>query len=560
MVIAHGHPELSIGGGEVAAYELFRGLRRLPGVSAWFIAADDPTQPPTPALSSFFAGRRDEIILHSRTVDPFLFSQRSSNAIDHFSSLVARIRPDIVHFHHYMNLGLELVAAVRRVVPDARIIMTLHEYLGICANFGQMVKTETGALCYRSGVKDCMECFPNLTNGHFLERERFTKSHFSFIDTFVAPSEFLRSRYVSWGLPAERIIVLDNATPAAVASPRPLRRDERRSVFGFFGQINPYKGLDVLLRAFETLGRLPKSEVSDIRLNVHGAYLDLNPPEYIATIRDLFSRTTPFTRFSGSYRREELSALMTAVDWVVVPSLWWENAPVIIEEALAHRRPVICSDIGGMAEKIRPGKDGFHFPVGDVTALADLLVRLAAQVTVWDGLQHTMRLPITPEQSVDRHLQLYRALSAGSATGTAAPSRSSNRDFSPVVARNSIGSARIINLPAGIYALDVSFDATAAQGPVASHSPVLHICSSPPCGDRVVISVLRTQNEREAWLGLEGGTVIVTSYENKCSLIATLYGMTDAGFGTVNIIIRRLGGAPMSVMSTGASSEPASHI
>ena len=54
---------------------------------------------------------------------------------------------------------------------------------------------------------------------------------------------------------------------------------------------------------------------------------------------------------------------MSSVDWVVVPSIWWENSPLVIQEAFMHGRPVICSDIGGMAEKVNDGVDGLHFRV-----------------------------------------------------------------------------------------------------------------------------------------------------------------------------------------------------
>jgi glycosyltransferase involved in cell wall biosynthesis len=96
----------------------------------------------------------------------------------------------------------------------------------------------------------------------------------------------------------------------------------------------------------------------------------------------LLARTSVRVHFAGPYVRRELYRLMAAIDWVVVPSIWWGNSPLVIEEAPAHRRPVVCSDIGGMAEKVRPGKDGFHFPVGDALTLARLLVRLAGDDAV----------------------------------------------------------------------------------------------------------------------------------------------------------------------------------
>jgi glycosyltransferase involved in cell wall biosynthesis len=99
---------------------------------------------------------------------------------------------------------------------------------------------------------------------------------------------------------------------------------------------------------------------------------------------------------------------MRAVDWVVVPSLWWENSPLVIEEALSQRRPVLCSALGGMKEKVRPGKDGLHFPAGDPSALASLMLRVARDRPLWQRLQKTMRKPMTATESADRHLRLYQ--------------------------------------------------------------------------------------------------------------------------------------------------------
>ena len=73
---------------------------------------------------------------------------------------------------------------------------------------------------------------------------------------------------------------------------------------------------------------------------------------------------------AGKYDHDDLPRLMAEIDWVVVPSRWWENSPLVIQEAFLHGRPVICSDIGGMAEKVTDGVDGLHFRVGDPRSLA----------------------------------------------------------------------------------------------------------------------------------------------------------------------------------------------
>src|SRR5207244_4345149 len=68
------------------------------------------------------------------------------------------------------------------------------------------------------------------------------------------------------------------------------------------------------------------------------------------------------TTLVGRYSRDELSRLLSHIDWVVVPSVWWENSPLVIQDAFLHERPVICSNIGGMAEKVIDGVKWTPFP------------------------------------------------------------------------------------------------------------------------------------------------------------------------------------------------------
>jgi glycosyltransferase involved in cell wall biosynthesis len=416
LLISHGHPELSPGGAEIASYRLFQELRRRDGVDAFFVARTDAIsrrQKNTPFSS--FRGRPDEILISTGNTDQFLFSQRSNDLIDAFGALLTRIKPDVIHFHHYTQLGLELIAVARRVVPRSRLIVTLHEYLAICHHHGQMVKTSTMALCSESDPQDCAACFRDITPANFFRRELFIRAHFNKVDLFIAPSEFLRQRYIAWGIPSDRIVVLENAiSQVQPPAPRPLAAGERRGMFSFFGQINPYKGLIQLLWAFLLLDQFPPEETRGLRLVVHGANLGVNHPKFIEAITQLLARAAHRVHFAGGYDSRDQSRLMAAVDWVVVPSIWWENSPLIIEEALAHRRPVICSNIGGMAEKVRPGKDGFQFAVGNPADLAGLLVRLAAGERIWEELQLTMRTPRPLDDVISRHMQIYEGAAPAS--------------------------------------------------------------------------------------------------------------------------------------------------
>src|SRR5690606_32155101 len=141
---------------------------------------------------------------------------------------------------------------------------------------------------------------------------------------------------------------LDVATPA---EPRPLTGIEgRRSRFAYFGQMNPYKGIDVLLDA---VSRVPDSVWGDdARLMIFGGNLEFQPQWFKDRLAASIEKAGDRVRFYGSYENAEMPRLMRSVDWVVMPSVWWENSPIVIQEALFHGRPLIASNVGGMAEKI----------------------------------------------------------------------------------------------------------------------------------------------------------------------------------------------------------------
>jgi glycosyltransferase involved in cell wall biosynthesis len=98
----------------------------------------------------------------------------------------------------------------------------------------------------------------------------------------------------------------------------------------------------------------------------------------------------------------------------VVPSTWWENAPLVIQEAFYHGRPVICSNIGGMAEKVRDRVDGLHFQAGSAASLADAMLEAATTPGYWDKLAQGIVPTVAKEQAAREHLALYRGL-AGAA-------------------------------------------------------------------------------------------------------------------------------------------------
>ena len=403
LFILHSHPSLQAGGTEIFARDLFRTLRKS-GVEGLFLAGTAaPQRPPSPGTPfQTVPGEPDELLVWTGGFDPFFMSQTDLHGLGQpLAKLLTEHQPDLVHIHHLMRIGVELVGLIRRCAPRARIVMTLHDYYAICANDGQMVTT-AGTLCEAPGPDACRRCFPERSLTDFKLRDLHIGSALNRVDHFIAPSRFLHDRFVSRGLPANRISVLPNGLPSAEAAPA--RRSLRRDRFGFFGHINRFKGATVAVEASALLSRAGVAHA----LALHGS--TEHQSEATLARFEHARAAAPKARYWGSYARSDMRRLIAEVDWLVFPSEWWENAPLVINEAFQHRRPVICSAIGGARELVQDGVNGLHFPVGDAAALAEIMQRGIEEPGLWQALVSGIASPIGIEESATRHLALYRAV------------------------------------------------------------------------------------------------------------------------------------------------------
>ncbi len=406
LVASHSHPAMSNGGAEIAAWRLYDGVAARPDWRAWFVgcARDDATRLGSPITQPFDAR---EFLYAQPGFDWFKFANPDPAFPAALRDMLADVRPDIVHFHHYVHFGMEAFLHVRRLLPDSRIVVTLHEFLAICHHYGQMVTREKKALCYEASPRACNRCFPAHSRADFFLRNLFIQRFFALVDHFVAPSQFLADRYVQWGIPAERMSVIENVTQRSQPVDKVTAAREAGSLrVGFFGQISFLKGIHVLLDAARIL---EDDGAQGIHFDIHGDHTN-QPPEFQADFLDRMSRAGKNVRFHGAYDNARVDTLMQEVDVALVPSIWWENSPVVIQECMRNRLPIICSNIGGMAEKVRPGIDGLHFPVGSASGLCELLRALAADPSTLADLSRRMRRPETPETTVDQHLTLYQQL------------------------------------------------------------------------------------------------------------------------------------------------------
>lgn len=374
-ILAHSHPAFSKGGGELAAHREAEALRAV-GRRAIFVAASE--------VGSAYAAQRPIETVMPFAPDEFVYSF-AGMAPDRLGwddawerrqvvDFLAGLDVGVYHLHHYWRVGLDLIADLMAARPDATFVMTLHEMLAICIRDGQMLKTRGRELCRQESPLECLACFPTET----LERLAFRKAAMLAVlrrfDHLVYPSAFVRGRYEAWGLAGRPASVIENYLgDAAMAAPREAGDAALLAPrFGYFGTATPYKGLDILLRALPLARRANPT----ITLTVFGAEA-ADALKMFPDLEALVTEAGPALTFAGRYDAADATLLMRDVGWVAVPSIWWENSPVVIQEAKRAGTPLIVADIGGMAEKVTPEVDGLHFRRGSPVDLARAMVEAA---------------------------------------------------------------------------------------------------------------------------------------------------------------------------------------
>jgi glycosyltransferase involved in cell wall biosynthesis len=404
LIISHGHPDFSQGGAETAAYAHWGELRRR-GIEAMLLSRAGNS--PGHAGAPFFSRSADglEVMFSPPPVNHFRHSQPHRQVIYRdFRALLERFRPSAVHFHHYAHMGLELIREVRKYDSDVPIVLTLHEFLAICNAQGQMLKT-SGVLCQKAAPLDCHMCFPGISPQDFFMRELFVKSFLSLVDCFVCPSEFLRDRYISWGLPADRLIVLENGQPRQREDVTDeLSGQNLETRFVVLGQLSRRKGTLVLLEAVRLL---PKQLRKQIRIEMHGSAQYAEEAFNSQFEKAMIGLDGTITS-CGPYVSRDVTKIIRRNGWLIVPSIWWENSPTVIQEAFAAGRPVICSDIGGMAEKVTHGVSGIHFRASNAADLAARIEECATNPALWKRLCASLPQPPTIDHTVNRLLELYK--------------------------------------------------------------------------------------------------------------------------------------------------------
>jgi glycosyltransferase involved in cell wall biosynthesis len=275
-----------------------------------------------------------------------------------------------------------------------------------------MVRRTDRSLCDRASPLRCHQCFPEFAPEQFFLREHWMKAHLAAVDVFTTPSRFMLEHFVTWGLAAEKLVHVPNGQRnqnrgAPAGEPR-----ARRNRFGFFGQMVDSKGVWLLLEAVE---HLRADGFTDFTVEINGDNIRYASERRRGEIERFMASESarPAAEqnviFNGSYHLDRIGQRMARIDWVVVPSVWWEIFGLVISEAWMFGRPVIGPNVGGPAERITHGRDGLLFEVADARALATTIRRAATEDGLWERLAAGITPPMSREEMVRRFHDVYAA-------------------------------------------------------------------------------------------------------------------------------------------------------
>jgi glycosyltransferase involved in cell wall biosynthesis len=282
----------------------------------------------------------------------------SAAARRNFARLVDRFAPDVVHLqniHHHITPAV-ILEARQRGLP---VVWTLHDYKLICPNTHFLID-RTGEICEACGQNRYYQAmFRRCKKGSFLASSVATGEAYvhrlmrvrSMVDVFLAPSGFLRQKFIDRGFPSERVHHLPLFLPEDTFT---IGRQGDGYML-FFGRIELIKGIVPLLAASTLVPELPLVLAGRVR----GSLAD-----------ELPGMLPPNAQYAGMKNGDELRDLLDRARAVVLPSLWYENQPFSILEAFAAGKPVLASDLGGMRELVAGEQRGLLVPPGDVHALA----------------------------------------------------------------------------------------------------------------------------------------------------------------------------------------------
>ncbi len=291
-----------------------------------------------------------------------IYSREAQQKLD---ALLAVTHPDVAHLHcvyHHISPSV-LPVLKRHGIP---VVLTAHDLKLLCPAYTMLSQGEICERCgngaiWHAAARRCIKNSLPLSTLIAVESgvHRATGIYRDNVDCIVAPSRFYFEKFRQYGWPERQLAHIPNFVQVSDFS----ANYEPGDYFVYIGRLSYEKGIATLVEAAARAG---------VKLVVVG-----DGPLRAELARDAEARGADI-RFTGYQSGSALRDWVRNARALVLPSEWYENAPMSVLEAYACGKPVIGARIGGIPELIDEGDTGWLFDSGDVDQLANLLARLRA--------------------------------------------------------------------------------------------------------------------------------------------------------------------------------------
>ena len=320
------------------------------------------------------------------------------SGVYHFASqfLKEERKYDLIHVAHPMRLASFTEAALESKIP---YLLTLTDFWLICPKV--ILKTNSELLCDGpDGGKRCGIICREVPIENIKHRLSKTKDILFGAKVVVSPSTFLASVFKK-EFPELKIRIIPHGLDyRSVRENQRICQEGTKVILGYCGSIQPHKGVHVLIKAFRELN------TENVELRLYGKWEN---EDYLRSLKDMVGEDKRIV-FGGEYEGEEVGKIMSGIDVLIVPSLCYESYSFVIHEAFACNVPVIASNIGGLAEKVKESITGFTFKVGDDKDLSTKLRYVIEEPGRINEVKERMRKLLPPFMEEEAYLyeRVYR--------------------------------------------------------------------------------------------------------------------------------------------------------
>ncbi len=307
-----------------------------------------------------------------------------------FTEHLKNIKPDLIHFGHLSHLSINLAKIAKTF--NLPLVFTIHDFWLFCVK-GQMLNKE-GKICPKPSIEACLKCSNYPTNKKQVKKSfKLMEELRESIDIFISPSRFLQNFFIENGVDKEKIIYQKYGFETKkIKEKKFILQENKKLRFAFMGRLIPSKGIKILSEAFKSL--------PEEKLEIYG---NIGSNKRFLEAKNII--------FKGKYNNNNINAVLENIDILIVPSIWYENSPLVIQEALLAGVIVLTSELGGMAELIQDGVNGFTFKANDTSDLIAVIKKLSQNPKLCTKLDKKRKSSVASiEDDVKKLKKIYKEL------------------------------------------------------------------------------------------------------------------------------------------------------